>query len=166
MLKIRQRIAKELQNGCLFYDEPAFDALYSTSYVSCNLDEPSSGSECQSDASDLEDFEKTEEQLPKAKASSTESEFEDDAAVPRTWNNLHPDLQSVLPPNDKFTYLVESYKKLPKLTFCGAPEANFEAHLRVNLDDENQAKEWIEALSKQSKCTYNIHCYSYIKAFP
>ena len=61
-----------------------------------------------------------------------------------------------LPENAEFTYMVVSYKKLPKFTFCGASEVNFEAHLRVNLNDENQANEWIEGLSKQSKCTYRV----------
>ena len=40
-------------------------------------------------------------------------------------------------------YLVKIYKTFPKLTFSGTPEANFEAHVWVNLNTENQAKEWM-----------------------
>ena len=59
------------------------------SYTSCYLDETTCGSECQQlGASDFDDFKQTVVQVPKAKASSTELEVEDDAAVPKTWNTL------------------------------------------------------------------------------
>ena len=125
MHKIRQHIAKEL-----FWMVVSF-----TSYTFCYLDETSSGSECQSDASDFDGFEQTKVQAPRAKASSTESKVQDDAAVHKTWNTLIH--------KSWVTYLVESCKTFPKLTFSGAPEANFEAHVRANLSTENHAKEWM-----------------------
>ena len=67
------------------------------------------------------------------KFSSTESDYDDYQNFPKVRNKLSLDLQSDLPENDTFSYTIESNKKLPKFTFCGAPEVNFEAH-RVNLD--------------------------------
>lgn len=58
--------------------------------------------------------------------------------------------------SEKYTYLVESFKKLPQLTFCGAPVVNFETCIRVNLNDKSEASEWVEALSAKTTCTYRV----------
>ena len=49
---------------------------------------------------------------------------------------------------------VEYYQALPQHKFCGAPVANYEVHVRVNLDDETQVKDWVDSLSEKTKCTY------------
>ena len=77
---------------------------------------------------------------------------------PKHVEELKPELQCVLPEGTEFSYLVESYQALPQHTFCGAPVANFEAHVRVNLDDEADVKNWIDSLSKKTKCTYRVSC--------
>ena len=57
-----------------------------------------------------------------------------------------------------YTYLVESYQALPQHKFCGAPVANFKVHVRVNLDDETQANDWVDSLSENTKCTFRVSC--------
>ena len=54
----------------------------------------------------------------------------------KQWGELDHTLQSVLPPD--YTYLVEHYQELPK--FSGAPKVCFQAHFRVNLQNEEQVK--------------------------
>ena len=63
-----------------------------------------------------------------------------------------------LPESDKYTYLVECYQALLQHKFCGTPVANCEVHVRVNLDDETQAKVWVDRLSEKTKCTYRVSC--------
>uniref|UniRef100_A0A1X7VXB9 Uncharacterized protein n=1 Tax=Amphimedon queenslandica TaxID=400682 RepID=A0A1X7VXB9_AMPQE len=84
---------------------------------------------------------------------------------PTTWKDLKPELKCVLPQNSEgselcekyeFTYLIESYRTLPQHKFCGAPVANFETRIRVNMDNEEQAKSWVDSLSKKTKCTYRV----------
>ena len=58
-----------------------------------------------------------------------------------------------IPDSDEYTYIVESFNKFPVHTFCGAPTVNFDAYIRVNLNDDRESR-WIEALSEKSKCTY------------
>ena len=74
--------------------------------------------------------------------------------VPRKVTNLNKDLMYVLPDSDEYTYIVESFNKLPVHTFCGAPTVNFDAYIRVNLNDDREVSRWIEAFSEKSKCTY------------
>ena len=108
-------------------------------------------SRSESETSDLSD---TEDELEKTKTISalsdgsdlinttSDSEFDLDFNLdPKPWKNLKPELQSILPESDMYTYLVECYLALPQHKFCGAPVVNFEVHVRVNLDDETQAKD-------------------------
>ena len=108
-------------------------------------------SRSESETSNLSD---TKDELEKTKTTSglsdssdlinttSDSEFGlDFNPDPKPWKNLKPELQSVLPESDMYTYLVECYQTLPQHKFCGAPVANFEVHVRVNLDDETQAKD-------------------------
>ena len=108
---------------------------------------PITGSE--SSSSDLSD---TEDELMKTKTTfalsdgldlnNSDSEFDlDFSPYPKPWKNLKPELQSVLPEGEMYTYLVEYYQTLPQHKFRGAPAANFEVHVRVNLDDETQVKD-------------------------
>ena len=78
------------------------------------------------------------------------------SCVPRLSTKLNRELECVLPVSEKYTYLVESFKKLSQHTFCGAPTVNFEACIRVNLKDKSEALEWIVALSVETKCTYRV----------
>ena len=84
------------------------------------------------------DFEQTKVRLPKAKASLTESEVEDDAVL-KTKNTL---IQIAVSYHQMMSYLFcrKLQNFIPKLTFSGASEVNFEAHVQVNLNAENQAK--------------------------
>ena len=44
--------------------------------------------------------------------------------------------------------------------FGTVPVANFEVHVRVNLDDETQARDWVDSLFEKTKCTYRVsHTY-------
>ena len=63
--------------------------------------------------------------------------------------HLHiDDLHYVLPASEKYIYSVESFSKLPSHTFSGAASTqNFETHIRVNLLNQNQAKQWIDKIS-------------------
>ena len=120
-----------------------------------------------SDGSETSDLLDTEDELKKTKTTSTlsdgldlnnsDSEFDlDFSPYPKPWKNLKPELQSVLPEGEMYTYLVEYYQALPQHKFCGAPAANFEVHVRVNLDDETQVKDWVDTLSEKTKCTHNL----------
>ena len=76
----------------------------------------------------------------------------------KQWGELDHTLQSVLPPD--YTYLVEHYQELPKSSFSGTPKVCFQAHFRVNLQNEEQVKHWLHALQSHSKCTYRVtHTY-------
>ena len=70
--------------------------------------------------------------------SDIDFDLPEDIESPKPWCQLRTELKAVLPANESYTYLVEHYKKLPQSEFCGAPVFNFEANLRVNLENEMQ----------------------------
>ena len=82
---------------------------------------------------------------------ANESKFEVTPHKYKQWGELDHILQSVLPPN--YTYLVEHHQELPKASISGAPKVCFQAHFRVNLQNEEQVKHWLHALHK---CTYCV----------
>ena len=56
--------------------------------------------------------------------------------------------------------MLKGLKHYQNKPFCGASKLNFEAHIRTNLETEEQAKEWVRELSEQCKCTYRVtHTY-------
>ena len=79
--------------------------------------------------------------------------------VPRKVTNLNEDLMYVLPDSDEYTYIVESFNKLPVHTFFGAPTVNFDAYIRVNLNDDREVSRWIEAFSEKSKTYRTTRTY-------
>ena len=154
--EIRQRISNELRSACLYTDiadesqqyEDEYGALQMLNPVEDTLSNP-----CSSSDSACEETMKLA--LPGVSLLSTESESEY-GHIAKTGCDLVPELQNVLPIKDNYTYIVESFKTLPEQTFCGASKLNFEAHIRTNLETEEQAKEWVRELSEQCKCTYRV----------
>ena len=88
--------------------------------------------------------------------SDIDSDIPEDTESPKPWCQLRTELKAVLPANESYTYLVEHYKKLPQSEFCGAPVFNFEADLRVNLENEMQGRAWLTEMFEQCKCTYRV----------
>ena len=72
----------------------------------------------------------------------------------KQWGELDHTLQSVLPPD--YIYLMEHYQEHSKSSFSGAPKVCFQAHFRVNLQNEEQVKHWLHALQSHSKCMYRV----------
>ena len=67
------------------------------------------------------------------------------------WDELHPSLQKVLPPDDDYSYVVETYQEINS----GIGDSpHFSATIRINLANEDDAKQWIEKMSSHSLCTY------------
>ena len=67
------------------------------------------------------------------------------------WNELHSSLQYVLPPDDDYSYVVETYQEVGSVT---GDSPHFTATIRINLASEDDAKQWMEKMSNHSTCTY------------
>ena len=67
---------------------------------------------------------------------------------PLGWNNLPDALKSVIPTDEMYTYIVEEYNELPKEEY---PDSRFTAAIRINLNNDEEAKEWIGKMSEHSK---------------
>jgi len=72
---------------------------------------------------------------------------------PHGWNNLPDALKSVIPTDEMYTYIVEEYNELPNEEY---PDSRFTAAIRINLNNDEEAKEWIGKMSDHSKCTYRV----------
>ena len=66
------------------------------------------------------------------------------------WNELHSALQYVLPPDDDYSYVVETYQEIDDVT---GDSPHFSAIIRINLVNEEDAKQWMK-MSNHSTCTY------------
>ena len=162
---IRQRIASELLSGCLFSEISNKSLPVSLSHLLSSVDvsNVASDSDLQSEGSDSESETtanrthccKRVSHVPPISQSSSDSEL-DISQLPKSWCQLRPELQSVLPPNDSYTYIIEMFQNLDPHTFSGAHSTNFTTEFRVNLEDEEQAREWVNLMSKQCKCTYRV----------
>ena len=66
------------------------------------------------------------------------------------WDELHPSLQKVLPPDDDYyySYVVETYQEINN------DSPHFSATVRVNLANEDDAKQWMEKMFNHSLCAY------------
>ena len=73
-----------------------------------------------------------------------------------SWDELPCFLQSVIPPDDEYSYVIEECNKLPAEGFSGAPSNRFVATMRINLNNGEQAKHWVDKMCNHSKCTYRI----------
>ena len=70
---------------------------------------------------------------------TSDSEHENDSEcsqassslIPQNWDSLNSNLQTVLPSDDKFTYVVEDYQPKHSETFPGAPVFAFNCQVRI-----------------------------------
>ena len=63
---------------------------------------------------------------------------------PITWEQLPPDIQSVLPHDEEYTYVVQSHQTCTTKSFEGAPEFAFEALVHINLDNSETVDKWLK----------------------
>ena len=75
------------------------------------------------------------------------------------WDELEPSLQLVLPEDEKYTYVVETYHIKEKLKFQGSPDVAFEAQVRINLNNEIEVKEWLDKMQQHSQVQCAQHAY-------
>ena len=66
----------------------------------------------------------------------------------QTWNELNPSLQYVLPPDDDYSYVVETYQGIDDVE---GDSPHFSATVRINLVNEDDARQWMEKMSNHSK---------------
>ena len=76
---------------------------------------------------------------------------------PKSWEQLNsPSLQALLPKMDNVTYVVESYHEEDQLRFEEAPKFSYHLKVRINLENEEQAKKFLNQMMEHSFCTYRI----------
>ena len=73
----------------------------------------------------------------------------------KKWNELQPALQFILPPDDMYSYVVESYIAINSES-ATSDSPHFSATIRINLTKEEDANKWMESMSNHSKCTYRV----------
>ena len=76
--------------------------------------------------------------------------------LPKCWEELDSCLQTLLPNIDKVTYVVENHNNREQLSFEGAPKFDFDLVVRINLDNRDQANDFLNKMMKHSFCTYRI----------
>lgn len=86
---------------------------------------------------------------------STTKATKSHANKPVSWDNLPPFLQPVIPSDEEYSYIIEDCNELPVKEFSGAG-IRFTATLRINLNNGKEAKDWVDKMCDQSKCTYRI----------
>lgn len=73
-----------------------------------------------------------------------------------SWKQLDDPLQAVLPNDSKYTYVIEEFEPKTSEEFEGAPINCFEAVIRINLTNEEEAKQWIQDMMAHSLTTYRV----------
>ncbi|CAG8497691.1 7871_t:CDS:2, partial [Paraglomus occultum] len=73
---------------------------------------------------------------------------------PKTFNQLPPYLQNVLP--DNYTYIIKSYKELPLHNFDGAPNASFDAQFYINIASQDEIEAWRAAFHAKTGTIFRI----------
>ena len=73
--------------------------------------------------------------------------------VPMQWKGLKASLKQVLPPHEQYTYIIETYQESSE-SHQDAPQ--FSATIQINLQNETDARDWINEMSNHSKCTYQV----------
>lgn len=58
-----------------------------------------------------------------------------------------------MPTDEMYSYIIEEFSELPKEEY---PDSRFTATIRINLNNAEDAKEWIGKMCYHSKCTYRI----------
>lgn len=62
--------------------------------------------------------------------------------MPLNWEQLPADIQSVLPNDEEYSYVIQAHQKQDTKAFKGAPEFAFSAIIRINLDTPEAIKTW------------------------
>jgi len=78
------------------------------------------------------------------------------ANKPVSWDDLPCFLQSIIPSDEEYSYVIEECNELPAEGFSGAPSNRFIATMRINLNNGEEAKDWLDKMCNHSKCTYRI----------
>ena len=63
---------------------------------------------------------------------------------PISWSQLNQSLQTILPSDEEWTYVVENYQEEKPLHFEGAPKINFHLVVRINLKNADEAKAFLD----------------------
>jgi len=71
-----------------------------------------------------------------------------------SWKNLSSPLQRVLPNGKNLSYVITSFTPVATGGFLGAPSHPFEATIRINICDKEEAESWLQQMMHHSKCTY------------
>ena len=72
------------------------------------------------------------------------------------WDNLCESLQTVFPPDENYTYVIESFQSTPQECFDGAPPFSFSCQVRINVTNQDEALEWLGKMQEHSLTTYRI----------
>lgn len=179
MQRIRSQIASEIRKGTVQRVELPTRRVATSHKVEDvpnksqsngkNMSKPKGISPCtESDTASLEDFDlgkqKLDSTLIHEESLPTVNENDSPLSPPSnpvssyalTWDELNSDLQLALPPDEKYTYVVEAYHQNKKLEFQGAPALAFEAQVRINVKNESEAGEWLDKMQKHSQVTYRV----------
>ena len=97
---------------------------------------------------------KQQPELTYNKMQATSSLEADDYS--KSWENLPPDLQSVVPSDEEYSYVIQSYEKHDKELFEGAPEFAFTSVIRINLETQTAVQSWVDKMMAASLCTYRV----------
>ena len=73
-----------------------------------------------------------------------------------SWENLPPNVQSVLPSDEQYTYNLQSHQKLEPKSFEGAPEFAFSAVICITLESKEAIQTWLDKMMQASLCTYRV----------
>ena len=65
-------------------------------------------------------------------------------------------MQSVLPPDEEYTYVIQSHTVQETEQFAGAPAFSFSAIVRINLDSPEAVNVWLKKMMESSFCTYRV----------
>ena len=130
---------------------------------------PSTNAKSNSYLSSDSDFEDRSAVIRKRKKQiSNSSKFESDGnssesgftnfASPKSlnWEQLPADIQSVLPHDEEYSYIIQSYQNKETRSFEGAPEFAFSAVIRINLESTEAVDNWLKKMMETSLCTYRV----------
>ena len=91
------------------------------------------------------------------KAASLSAQAKDEAEpLCLSWENLPPDVQSVLPSDEQYMSVLQSHQKLDSGSFEGAPEFVFSAVIHINLESKESTQTWLDEMMQASLCTYRV----------
>ena len=141
MPEIRKRISQELKANKLMETtlKPTVCQYSEKSHSSKTLTN-------ESETADTKDGDNTHSELPHPPTKPPSN-------TPMQWKDLSASLKQVLPPHEQYTYIIETYQESSE-SHEDAPQ--FSATIRINLQNETDARDWINEMSNHSKCTYRV----------